>query len=60
MAAARERGQALHVHAEESSEGLGLRLAELRELGGHLLHGAVALAQLDAGGADVGLSLIHI
>jgi hypothetical protein len=42
-------GQALDVDAEQARERLGLGLAELRELGGDVLHRAVALAELDAG-----------
>ena len=39
-------GQALDVDAEESAEGIGLGLAQLRELRGDVLDRAVALAQL--------------
>ena len=49
MVAVGEGGQALDVDAEQARERLGLGLAELRELGGDVLHRAVALAELDAG-----------
>ena len=45
----RERGQPLHVHAEQPRERVGLGLAQLRELLGHVLDRAVPLAQLYAG-----------
>lgn len=41
-------GQALNMDAEESAEGVGLCLAELGELSGDVLDGAVPLAQLQA------------
>jgi hypothetical protein len=41
-----DRGQPLHVHAEQAGEQLGLHLAQLRELLGHVGHRAVVLAQL--------------
>ena len=44
-------GQALDGHAQEPGEGLGLGLAQLVELAGHVAHGAVPLAQLDGVGA---------
>lgn len=44
-----EGGQALDVHPEQAREGLGLGLAEGGELRSDVLHGAVTLAQLDAG-----------
>ena len=49
MVAVGEGRQALDVDAEQARERLGLGLAELGELGGDVLHRAVALAQLDAG-----------
>ena len=51
MVAPREGGETLHVHAEQAREGVGLGLAEGGELGGGVLHRAVALAELDAGQA---------
>ena len=55
MVSAGEGREALDVHPEQAGEGVGLGLAEGRELGGDVLDGAVPLAQLDAGepaGAD--------
>ena len=49
MVAVGQGGQALDVDAEQARERLGLGLAELGELGGDVLHRAVALAELDAG-----------
>ena len=49
MVAVGQGGQALDVDAEQAGERLGLGLAELGELGGDVLHRAVALAELDAG-----------
>ena len=48
MIALGQGGQALDVDAEESAEGIGLGLAQLRELRGDVLDRAVALAQLEA------------
>lgn len=47
MVALREGGQTLDVDAEESTEGVGLGLAQLRELRSDVLDRAVTLAQLD-------------
>lgn len=47
MVPGREGGQPLDVDAEQSGEGVGLGVAEGRELLGDALHRAVALAQLD-------------
>ena len=44
--AVRDRRQALHVGADDPADGLGLGLAQLRELVGHVGHRAVLLAQL--------------
>lgn len=44
-------GQALDVDAEESAEGIGLGLAQLRELRSDVLDRAVPLAELDTDGA---------
>ena len=44
--AVRDRGQPLHRRAEQPAECLGLRLAQLRELGGHVGDRAVVLAEL--------------
>ena len=51
MIALGQGGQALDMDAEESAEGIGLGLAQLRELRGDVLDGAVPLAQLDTDGA---------
>jgi hypothetical protein len=55
--AVRDGRQPLHVRTEHAAERLGLGLAQLRELVGHVGHGAVLLAELvadrellDAGG----------
>jgi len=42
-------GQALHISSQHLFEGACFRLAQLRELGGHVGHRAVVLTQLDAG-----------
>lgn len=47
MVALGERGQSLDVDPEQPAEGLGLGLAQLGRLGGDVLDGAMALAQLD-------------
>ncbi len=47
--AAGQRRETLDVDAEQAGEGVGLGLAEGRELARDLLDRAVALAQLDAG-----------
>jgi hypothetical protein len=52
MRPAGQGGQPLHVHPEQAGEHLGLGLAELWEAGGHVLHRAVALAQLCAKVSD--------
>ena len=44
-----DRGQALHVRADQARDHLGLGLAQLGELGGDVRHRAVVLAQLPAG-----------
>ena len=44
-----DRGEPLDVPAEQPRERLGLGLAQLRELGGHVGHRAVVLAELVAG-----------
>ena len=49
MVAVGERGQPLDVHAEQPRERIGLSVAELGKLPGHVLHGAVPLAELYAG-----------
>src|SRR3984885_7510534 len=49
--AVRDRSQALHRRAQQPAERLGLRLAQLRELGRHVRDRAVMLAQLLAGRA---------
>ena len=57
--AVRDRGQPLHRGAEEACERLRLRLAQLRELSGHVGYRAVMLAQLLAtgcGGVGTGYS----
>ena len=41
-----DRGQPLHVGADEPADHRGLRLAQLQELGGDVRHRAVVLAQL--------------
>ena len=51
MVPGREGRQPLDVHAEQSREGVGLGVAEGRELLGDALDRAVALAELDAGEA---------
>ncbi len=48
VAARREGREATHVDTEQAREYGGLGVTEDREFGGELLHGAVALAQLDA------------
>ena len=53
MIALGQGGQALDMDAEESAEGIGLGLAQLRELRGDVLDGAVPLAQLDTDAAVV-------
>lgn len=53
MPAARERSESLDVDTQESRERLRFGLAELWELGGHLLHGTVPLTQLNAIGRHV-------
>ena len=47
--AVRDGGQALHVGADQTGDHRGLGLAQLGELGGHVRHRAVVLAQLPAG-----------
>ena len=42
--------QPLDMRADQAGDHLGLRLAQLRELGGDVGHRAVVLAQLAAGG----------
>ncbi len=46
MVAVADGGQPLNVRAEQSGEHLGLRLAQLGELGGDVRNRAVVLAQL--------------
>ena len=52
MIALGQGGQALDVDAEETPEGIGLGLAEFRELGGDVADRAMPLAQLDT---DIGV-----
>src|SRR5665213_2249503 len=44
----RDRGQPLHMRAQQSAEHLGLGLAQLREIGGHMRDRAMVLAHLHA------------
>lgn len=44
--AMRDRGQPLHVRAEQPRERLGLGVAQLRKLLGNMRHRAVVLTQL--------------
>ena len=46
--AVRDRGEPLDMRAEEPDEHLGLGLAQLREICGHMCNRAVVLAHLDA------------
>ena len=46
--AVRDRGQPLHVRAQHSAKHLGLGLAQLREIGGHMRDRAMVLAHLHA------------
>ena len=45
-----DRGQPLHVGADQPADHRGLGLAQLRELRGHVRHRAVVLAELPAAG----------
>lgn len=49
VSAPRKRGKTAYVNAYETGEQFGLHIAKDGELGGELLDGAMALAQLDAG-----------
>ena len=55
--AVRDRGQPLHRRAEQAAERLGLRLAQLRVLGGDVRHRAVVLAKLLTSGQAPGPAL---
>lgn len=53
MFSVRQGGEPLHMDAEQSTERLGLGLAQLGELGSNVLNRAVTLAELGAGGDAV-------
>ncbi len=59
MVAVRERGQPLHVDAEQPRERVCFSVTERRKFPGGVLHGAVPLTELYAGEPAAGARLTH-